>query len=189
MNPDESFQLLLKGNIRFTNKNSCATDQVRRINTLSEQNPFAIVLCCSDSRVPPEIIFDKRIGDLFVIRIAGNVIDDNVLGSIEYAVENLETSLIIVMGHENCGAIKSAVNKVKINNHIQSILDIIEPSVEQAREQTGDFIFNVTINNIKLMVEKIKSSLPVLSDHVKNGKLKIFGAYYSLNSGKVEFLS
>jgi len=188
INAEKSLEMLIEGNKRFLEKSPSTPDHERRIESLDGQHPFAIVLCCSDSRVPPEIIFDKRIGDLFVVRVAGNILDDNVLGSIEFAVEHLGSSLIVVLGHQKCGAVISATKDIQVQSHIQSIFNAIKPAVEEAKNQSGDLIYNSVRNNIQITVNKLRLSDPVITKYLQNESLKIVGAYYCLDSGKVEFL-
>lgn len=185
---EKALEMLIEGNRRFLKKSPSTPDNERRMETLEGQHPFAVILCCSDSRVPPEIIFDKRIGDLFVVRVAANILDDNVLGSIEYAVEHLEASLIIVLGHQKCGAISTATKDIQESSHVQSILNAIKPAVEMAKNQPGDLLYNSIINNIHITVNKLRSSDPVMTNYLQTECIKIIGAYYCLESGKVEFL-
>lgn len=152
------------------------------------QHPFAIVLGCADSRVPPEIIFDQGLGDLFVIRVAGNIVDDAILGSIEYAVEELGTPLVLVLGHEGCGAVAATIKHGEILGHISTLLNAIQPAVDTAKTESGDLLDNAVRANIKLVVDQLKSSLPV-ADFVKHDKLKVVGAQYNLKCGTVEMIA
>ena len=161
----------------------------RRAELTKSQHPFAIVLSCSDSRVPPEIVFDQGLGDLFVIRVAGNVIDDHGLGSIEYAVDHLAVRLIVVLGHQRCGAVKAAKEtiaaKTEAPAHIQSLVTAIQPAVEATAK--GDL--NATIEaNVRNVTQALRSSTPVLKPKVDSGELKVVGAYYSLDTGAVVFM-
>jgi carbonic anhydrase len=151
------------------------------------QHPFAVILGCADSRVPPEIIFDQGLGDLFVIRVAGNIVDDAILGSIEYAVKELSTSLVLVLGHERCGAVAATIKHAEVLGHISTLLNAIQPAVEIAKNEPGDLLDNAVRANIKLVVDQLKSSFPV-SDLVKQDKLKIMGAQYNLDCGTVEII-
>lgn len=160
-----------------------------RLHALEKgQQPIAAILCCSDSRVPPEIIFDQGLGDLFEIRNAGNVLDDHVIGSVEYAVKHLGVKLVIVMGHENCGAVKAACSNIHEDKYIESLTDFIKPSIEKAKTQKGDFYENVTKNNVQAAVKGLIEEDSVIADYVKNHGVKIIPAYYSLHTGEVEFL-
>jgi carbonic anhydrase len=129
------------------------------------QHPFAVILTCSDSRVPPEVIFDQGIGDLFVIRNAGNIVDDVVIGSIEYAVEHLHTPLVIVLGHQQCGAVTAALKGGKATGHIASVIEKILPAVADARKQPGDSLLNAIDANVARMVNELRASHPVLAEY------------------------
>src|SRR2546427_10979292 len=161
----------------------------RRAELTKSQHPFAIIVSCSDSRVPPEIVFDQGLGDLFVLRVAGNVIDDHSLGSIEYAVDHLAVRLIVVLGHQRCGAVKSAKDtiaaKTEAPAHIQSLVTAIQPAVEATVH--GDLETTVKAN-VKDVVQALRSSTPVLKPNVDSGELRVLGAYYSLDTGAVSFL-
>jgi carbonic anhydrase len=168
---------------------TAAEAATRRAELKTSQHPFAIVLSCSDSRVPPEIVFDQGLGDLFVIRVAGNVIDDQSLGSIEYAVDHLAVRLIVVLGHQRCGAVKAAKEtiaaKTEAPAHIQSLVTAIQPAVEATAK--GDL--NATIEaNVRNVTQALRSSTPVLKPKVDSGELKVVGAYYSLDTGAVAFM-
>ena len=160
----------------------------RRAELTKSQHPFAIIVSCSDSRVPPEIVFDQGLGDLFVIRVAGNVIDDQSLGSIEYAVDHLAVRLIVVLGHQRCGAVKAAKETIaakgKAPAHIQSLVMAIQPAVEAT--VNGDLEATVKAN-VKDVVQALGSSTPILKPKVDSGELKVLGAYYSLDTGSVTF--
>ncbi len=161
----------------------------RREELTKSQHPFAVVLGCADSRVPPEIVFDQGLGDLFVIRVAGNVIDDHSLGSIEYAVDHLAVRLIVVLGHQSCGAVKAAKEtiaaKAKAPAHIQSLVTAIQPAVEATAK--GDLEATVKAN-VRNVTQALRSSTPILKPKVDSGELKVVGAYYSLDTGSVAFL-
>ncbi len=160
----------------------------RRAELTKSQHPFAIIVSCSDSRVPPELVFDQGLGDLFVIRVAGNVIDDQSLGSIEYAVDHLAVRLIVVLGHQRCGAVKAAKETIaakgKAPAHIQSLVMAIQPAVEAT--VNGDLEATVKAN-VKDVVQALRSSTPILKPKVDSGELKVLGAYYSLDTGSVTF--
>ena len=191
IDPDKSLQSLIKGNERFVNLHLKHPDQTgkKRAEMVKGQHPFAVILSCSDSRVPPEILFDQGLGDLFVVRIAGNILDDDVLGSIEYAVEHLGVSLVVVLGHEKCGAVIAAVKGVNQVCHIQSLVKRLQPAVDQAKTEKGDITDNAIHDNIQMDVNNLKKSEPILAEYVKAGNLKIVGSYYHLNNGKVDFIS
>jgi len=147
-------------------------------------SPFAIIVGCSDSRVPPEIIFDQGLGDLFVVRLPGHFLIDEVLGSIEYAVEHLGTRLIVVLGHERCGAVEAVVKGAEASGHIGSLVKAIKPAVDRAKSQPGDLLENAIWENVAMTVDQLQSS-SLLQNPAKNGALKIVGAYYHLEDGSV----
>ncbi|MEW6653841.1 MAG: carbonic anhydrase [Bacteroidota bacterium] len=180
---------LIEGNKRFAADIAAHQNQNsnRREETAQQQKPFAVIITCSDSRVPPEILFDQGIGDLFVIRTAGNLVDDIALGSIEYAVEHLKVSLIVVLGHERCGAVDAAVKNVKALGYIKSLVDNIAKAVDKARIISGDLLENSIKQNVDNVVEKIRSSKPVLEEFVLHNKIKVIGARYDLDEGIITF--
>jgi carbonic anhydrase len=161
----------------------------RRAELAKSQHPFAIILSCSDSRVPPEIVFDEGLGDLFIVRVAGNVLNDEGLGSIEYAVDILGARLIVVLGHQSCGAVDAAMKTVaakgKAPGHIQSLVTAIKPVVDSTPK--GDL--DTTIKaNVKYVVAALRSSTPILKAKVDSGDVQVIGGYYTLNTGAVTFL-
>lgn len=189
-NPDQSLELLTKGNGRYLARHPAHPHQTSkdRIRLVGGQHPFAAVLSCSDSRVPPEIVFDEGLGDLFVVRVAGNVADDFVTGSLEYAAHHLHVPLIIVLGHSKCGAVQATIAGGEPETHVNSLVLAIKPAVEQAAHEKGDLLTNAVRDNVVRVVEGLNASEPVLGKSVHEGKLKIKGAVYNLDTGKVEFL-
>lgn len=189
--PDAALQQLLDGNARFiSGKLEHPQRTPERVASLAAgQHPIAVVLSCSDSRVPPEIIFDAGLGELFVVRVAGNTADDAGVGSIEYAVEHLGAPLIVVLGHSKCGAVKAAVDTVETRvepaGHLGAVVDPIKPAVEKVLDRGGDVVDNAVHENVTEVVERLKTCEPVLANEVHEGHVKIVGAYYDLNSGKV----
>src|SRR6266487_790396 len=189
--PAEAISKLKEGNGRYTSGNLQHPDQTaeRRAELAKSQHPFAIIVSCSDSRVPPEIVFDQGLGDLFVLRVAGNVIDDHSLGSIEYAVDHLAVRLIVVLGHQRCGAVKAARDtiaaKTEAPGHIQSLVTAIRPAVEATLH--GDLETTVKAN-VKDVGQALRSSTPILKPKVDSGDVRVVGAYYSLDTGAVTFL-
>jgi carbonic anhydrase len=161
---------------------------LRQRELTSGQHPHAQILSCSDSRVPPEIIFDQGLGDLFVVRVAGNVATDTELGSLEYGAEHLHIPLLVVLGHEKCGAVTAAVEGGPPEGHIAALVNLIMPAVEKSRGLPGDPVTNAVRSNVELVVRQLRSSTPLLSELVAHGKLRIVGAVYSLDSGKVTWL-
>ena len=160
----------------------------RRRQLVSGQHPHAEILSCSDSRVPPEIVFDQGLGDLFIVRVAGNVATDTEKGSLEYGAEHLHVPLIVVLGHENCGAVTAAVQGGSAEGHIAVLVDLIKPAVEKTRGMSGDPVANVVRMNVEMVVKQLRSSTPILSELVAHGKLRIVGAVYSIETGAVTWL-
>lgn len=190
LSPDEALARLTAGNQRYVQNMATRPDQTaaRRTQLAVGQHPFAIILGCSDSRVAPEIVFDQGLGDLFVVRVAGNVLDDEGIGSLEYAVEHLHVPLIVVLGHSKCGAVTAAVSGEPAPGHIGAIVDALKPAVKATRGQPGDPV-ELTVNaNVQRVVSELKASKPILAEHLGNGTLKIVGAKYDLSSGSVELL-
>lgn len=181
---------LTQGNQRYvTSTTVCHEDwSAKRSALANSQKPFAVIVSCSDSRVPPEIIFDQSLGDLFVVRVAGNVVDDFAIGSIEYAVNILGANLVLVLGHSNCGAVDAALKGMKFDNHIQEVLNAIQPAVNATKGETGNLLEKTIKANVKIVEEKLKSSKPLLANLIEKGTLRILGGYYNLETGKVEFL-
>jgi carbonic anhydrase len=168
---------------------SAADAAKRREELAKSQHPFAIIVGCADSRVPPELVFDQGLGDLFVLRVAGNVVDDHSLGSIEYAVDHLAVRLVVVLGHQSCGAVKAAKETIAANGkapgHIQSLVTAIQPAVKAAGKADLEATIEV---NVKHVAQMLRSSMPVLKPKVDSGELQIVGAKYSLDTGAVRFL-
>jgi carbonic anhydrase len=138
--------------------------------------------------VPPEIIFDQGLGDLFVIRVAGNIVDDAILGSIEYAVEHLDVALVMVLGHERCGAVEAALQEGEIAGHIGALVKAIAPAVPPASDRSGDRLDRAVRANVVRVVAQLRASHPVLAERVSGGRLRVAGARYDLDSGTVELL-
>ena len=189
--PAEGISKLKEGNGRYTNGNPQHPRQTieRRAELAKGQHPFAIIVSCSDSRVPPEIIFDQGLGDLYVIRVAGNVIDGHSLGSIEYAIEYLGVRVIAVVGHQSCRAVQAAKETIAANGkapgHIQSLVTAIQPAVEASAKADLETTIKANIRNV---VQALRSSMPFLKAKVDAGVLQIIGGYYSLETGVVTFL-
>ena len=162
---------------------------LRRQEIAKGQHPYAIVLTCSDSRVPPEILFDTGLGDIFVIRVAGNTVDDAAIGSIEYAVEHLHVPLVIVLGHERCGAVQAAVQAVQkhetLPGRLGAIINPIVPAVTAVEGQGGDVVEKAVCENVLRVVHQIRSSKPILTETIHEKKLSVIGARYDLDSGQV----
>jgi len=161
----------------------------RRAELLKSQHPFAIILSCSDSRVPPELVFDEGLGDLFIVRVAGNVLNNEGLGSIEYGVEVLGARLIVVLGHQSCGAVDAAMKTVaakgKAPGHIQSLVTAIKPVINSTPKADLE---TMTKANAKHVVDALRSSTPILKPQIDSGAVRVIGGYYSLDTGSVTFL-
>ena len=160
----------------------------RQRELVSVQYPHAEILSCSDSRVPPELIFDQGLGDLFVVRVAGNVVSDTELGSLEYGAEHLHVPLLVVLGHQHCGAVTAAVEGGGAEGHIGALINLLRPAVEKTRGLPGDPVENAVKANVEMVVKQLRTSAPVLAELVAQGKLKVVGAIYSLDTGKVTWL-
>src|SRR5579885_168926 len=184
----EALKRLLEGNQRFFDGKSEHPNQslARREQVASGQHPFACILSCSDSRIPPELVFDQGVGDLFVVRVAGNVPDPSGMESLRYGVDHLGARLIVVLGHRNCGAVKAAVSGQTAEFPV--IDQAILPAVEKAKRMPGDLMENVTVENIRLGVQRLKRWGP-LAARVKRGEIQIVGAIYDLHTGHVTVLS
>ena len=187
---DQALKELLAGNQRYCAKEMAHPHQsaARRTELAKSQHPFAIILSCSDSRVPPEVVFDQGLGDLFVVRVAGNVPSDEVIASIEYAAAHLGAKLIVVLGHARCGAVAATLEGGAPEGHLASLVNRIQPAVEKARKQGGDVLDSAVRINVEESVMLLKSSQPLLSREAAEGKIKIVGARYDLDSGKIELL-
>src|SRR5215470_15368250 len=189
---DEALNRLLNGDKRFIAGKSeephGAALLERRHALAKDQKPFAVIVSCSDSRVPPELVFDATLGDIFVIRTAGEVVDEVVVGSIEYAIEHLGTHLIVVLGHQRCGAVSAAVSGAKETGDIPDVLKAILPAVEETKGQSGDHIDNAVRANARDIAKRLQSSGPIIAPHVQSGEVKVVAAYYSLDTGQIELL-
>jgi carbonic anhydrase len=188
-----ALQKLVEGNQRYLAGQLTHPHQTaqRRLELLHHQTPFAIILGCADSRVPPEVIFDQGLGDLFVVRVAGNILDEAVLGSLEYAVAHLKTQLLVVLGHRACGAVKATLEAMLADEtgegHLDFLINALKPAILQARQQDGDLLDQAIRVNIERTVNQLKEMEPIIAPQVEAQNLKIIGAYYDLESGRVEF--
>jgi carbonic anhydrase len=190
---DQGLQRLIEGNKRFvagtlTSLGNLAQD---RDQLTSGQSPFAVVVCCSDSRVPPEIVFDQTLGQLFVVRTAGQVIDEAARGSIVYGVDFLRAPLLLVLGHSGCGAVEAAIAAIQGNaipGYAYRFAEGIGPAVQSVLDEPGDLLDNAIRANIDMGVEQLGTAEPDLSAAVRSGQLTVTGGYYDLASGAVSFL-
>lgn len=188
----------MDGNKRFvSNKNIGPRRTPERVKEVAAgQKPFVTILACADSRVSTEILFDQGIGDLFVVSVAGNIVNltnYGILGSIEFGVIALGTPLLMVLGHSECGAVKGSIdalqNGIKYPGSIDDIVETIQPAVEKAKGEKGDLLHNSIISNVQIGVDKLTNSDPVISDLVKKGKVKVVGANYDLETGEVKLIN
>ncbi len=185
--------MLKDGNERFVSSTQFERDYTKQIKeTAKKQYPFAVVLSCIDSRTPIEILFDQGIGDIFTIRIAGNIADDDILGSLEFACKVTGAKLILVLGHTNCGAIKGAIDDVKLGN-LTGLLSKIKPAVDETKtdgartSENYKFVDEVSKQNVMEAMKVVHAQSPILSEMLKNGEIKMEGGMYDLKTGKVEF--
>jgi len=190
MSPDQALQELMAGNQRFMAGKILHPNQneLRRKELVEGQKPFAAILGCADSRVATDLVFDRGLGDLFVARVAGNILDEAVLGSLEYGVGVLKIPLVMVLGHEQCGAVKAALADKPLPGNIETIAKTIRQAIQGETCDLKDQPTCATKNNVRAMVEKLKKSEPVIAPLVKEGKVKIVGAFYDLETGKVELV-
>ncbi|NYT78927.1 carbonic anhydrase [Alcaligenaceae bacterium] len=196
LSPDEALKRLMGGNERYISGKTQERNFASTRGALAGgQNPYACILSCADSRVGPELCFDEERGDLFVTRVAGNYVTNDLLASLEYGVAVLGSPLIMVLGHTSCGAVSAAVSavekKAEFPGHIQTIVTAIAPSVRAAAEQPhkGTLLQAATLQNIKHNVQQLQKATPILSKAVEAGKLKIVGGLYDLETGKVELVA
>ncbi|NCG15057.1 MAG: carbonic anhydrase [Bacteroidetes bacterium] len=197
MTPDKSLNYLKEGNIRFLNNIKANRDLLGQVNhTSNGQFPFATILSCIDSRVSAELVFDQGLGDIFSVRIAGNFVNEDILGSMEFACKLAGTKLIVVLGHTSCGAIKGACDDVKLGN-LTNMLANIKPAVAAVREPKDanyrnsrniEFVDNVATKNVQLTIARIMDESPVLAEMQNNDEIKIIGAIYDINTGAAKFL-
>ena len=191
LSAEKAIKKLVKGNERFVNRKEKHpdSDKKRRKEMLKGQHPFVVILSCSDSRVPPELIFDQGLGDIFEIRNAGNVLNDHVIGSIEYAVMHCGVKLIVIMGHQDCGAVAATLSGVSETKYIKALEDSIQPAVEDCKkkglEVNSD---NVVKAHIMQDINELLEQDLELVKYMKEHNVKIVPAYYHLDTGKVDFL-
>jgi carbonic anhydrase len=198
--PDEALERLIHGNKSYVaqyyeiGENRRNPD--RRLEVAERQNPFAVILGCSDSRVAPEVLFNTGLGDLFVVRVAGNLVDPrcfSVIGTIQYAVLELKVPLIMVLGHESCGAVKAAIRVVRENielpDAIDMIADSIRPVVRDVADHPGDLVDNAVAANVRQGVELLTTSTKVLEEPLGTGRLKVVGATYELKTGLIKLIA
>ncbi len=196
INGQVALDLLMDGNKRFLDKQTLTRNHHQQVNeTGGGQWPFAIVLSCIDSRVPTEIVFDQGVGDIFNAKVAGNFVNADILGSMEYAVKFAGSKLILVMGHTSCGAVKGACDDLKAGN-LTHLLSNIRPAVEQTSSPNGEaetsanieYVNNVAVQNVKNTLENIINDSEIIAELVNNGSIKLAGAMYDVKTGKVSMI-
>lgn len=192
LTPEKALELLVNGNKRFIENMKVNRDLHEQIlATRHGQYPFAVVLSCIDSRVPAELVFDQGIGDIFSVRIAGNIVNEDILGSIEYACKFAGSKIVVVMGHSKCGAVTAACQGVKLDN-ITHLLEKITPAINSAKAvipiQDESIIHDVTIQNIHVSIQRIRQESPTIAELEAQGSIKIVGALYDISNGQVSFL-
>ena len=191
--PAAALDRLMKGNARYVEGVSRRHDFTHEREALAGgQNPYASILSCADSRIAPEYAFDSGRGDLFVCRVAGNFANDDTVASLEYGVAVLNSPLILVLGHDSCGAVDATIKSLKDNTtlpgHLPSLVNALAPAVKASADQPGDKLANAIRQNVKDVTAKLKSATPILSAAATDGKIKIIGGIYRLASGKVELI-
>ncbi len=195
--PDAAIALLKEGNSRFVANKKADRDLLDQVNdTVSGQYPFATILSCIDSRVSAELIFDQGVGDIFSARVAGNIVNQDLLGSIEFACKLAGTKVVVILGHTSCGAVKGACDDAKLGN-LTTLLHKIKPAVRAISEPSDpyarnskniEFVNKVALKNVQLTIEDTRSLSPVLQEMEENGEIKIVGAMYDISNGKVTFI-
>lgn len=190
--PERALELLKEGNQRFSSDKCMKRNHMESVcETANEQNPYAVILSCIDSRTPSSLVFDLGIGDFFSIRVAGNVVNEDVLGSMEYACKVVESKIILVLGHSKCGAVSSACKHVEMG-HISQLLHKIEPSVQKVAECESDITSDESVQkvaelNVFASIEEIRAKSPILKEMEEKGEIKIVGGMYNVETGLVDF--
>ncbi len=193
--PEMAVKMLKEGNARFMNKSMVNRDLIAQVEQTGDgQYPFASVVSCIDSRIPTEIVFDQGVGDIFNARIAGNFVNEDILGSLEFACKVAGSKTIVVMGHTHCGAVKGAADNVKLGN-LTATLEKLAPAVnavtdvtENRNSKNEEYVQKISDKNVELTIEKIKSDSDVLREMYENGEISIVGAMYDVETGKVSFM-
>jgi carbonic anhydrase len=194
VSPDAALKLLMKGNGRYVDGVSKRHDFKHEREALTKgQNPYAGILSCADSRVAPEYAFDTARGDLFVCRVAGNFLNDDVIASFEYTVQVLNTPLLMVLGHKSCGAVDAAIKSIKdgttLPGRLPSLVSGIGPAVKATADQPGNALDNAIRKNVALNVERLKAATPIIDKFIAEKKLLVVGAIYNFDNGRVDLLS
>ena len=191
LSPKDAHQLLIEGNKRFVQNVKALRNLKSQVFETSEgQYPFAVILSCIDSRVPAELVFDQGIGDIFSVRVAGNIINEDVLASMEYACKVAGSKIVVVLGHTKCGAVTAACNNVVLGN-VTALLAKIKPAVDSIKKEDKEMstsqIEDVAVLNVYISIEQIRRESPILAEMEKNGEIEIVGGIYSVATGQVEF--
>jgi len=194
LTPKEAIEVLKAGNERFVNNLKAHRNLLEQVNETSDaQFPFAAILSCMDSRTSAELIFDQGLGDIFSLRIAGNILNDDILGSLEFATKITGSKVIVVLGHTKCGAVTAACDNVKLGS-LTSLLDKIKPAIESETETKSErdgkntsFVFNVTKLNVKMTMDMIKEQSSIISGLLRSRKIGLVGGIYDVDTGKVDF--
>jgi len=194
LTPETALQILKEGNQRFINNLKANRNLLQQVNeTSSGQFPFATILSCNDSRTSAELIFDQGLGDIFSIRIAGNILNEDILGSMEFATKVVGTKVLLVLGHTKCGAIVGACNHVEMGN-LTTLLNKIQPAIfcekktkENRNGSNSDFVNNVTELNVHLTIERVRRESPIIAEMEELGQIKIVGGLYDVETGEVSF--
>lgn len=194
LTPEDAIEVLKAGNKRFVNNLKAHRNLLEQVNeTADSQHPFAVILSCMDSRTSVELIFDQGLGDIFSIRIAGNILNDDILGSLEFATAIAGSKVIVVLGHTKCGAITAACDNVTLNN-LTILLDKIRPAINKETEtknrrdgSNSSFVLNVTKLNVLMTIEDIKNKSNIIADLIRTGTIDIVGGIYDVDYGRVEF--
>ena len=188
LTPKDAHNILVEGNKRFTQNLKKQRDlQAQVLETSKGQYPFAVILSCIDSRVPAELVFDQGIGDVFSARVAGNIINEDILGSMEYACKVAGSKIVVVMGHSKCGAVTAACQHVELGN-ITALLDKIQPAVKAIDEEMSDAkVEKVAAVNVKMAIERSRTESSILAEMEKEGQIEIVGAMYDVSTGEVKF--
>jgi carbonic anhydrase len=194
MGPDAAIARLIEGNKRYQKGVAKRHDFIAEREVLvAGQNPYAAILSCADSRIAPEYAFDSGRGDLFVVRVAGNFANADGIASFEYAVDVLKTPLLMVLGHESCGAVKATISSIQdkttLPGHLPSLVAALTPAVKAVAGRPGNQLENATRENVRLTVETLRSATPLLSAAVKDKRLKVVGGIYRLTDGAVELIA
>ena len=194
LTPTKALEILIDGNKRFVNNLKANRDLLKQVNETSDgQHPFAVILSCIDSRTSAELIFDQGLGDIFSVRIAGNCVNEDILGSMEFACKVAGAKLVMVLGHTRCGAVKGACDDVRMGN-LTVLLNKIRPAVDDTRvigernSSNNEFVEGVALRNVELAVEQIHERSPILKEMLTSGEIGIVGGMYDVQTGVVEFV-